>query len=321
VWDVVCLGELVIDLAPCQAPDGRWLYEPHPGGAPGNVAAGLARLGRKTAMLGTLGGDAFAGMIVAALERSGVDTSHLTYAADHKSRLTVVSLGPGGDRAFTFYGDQPADLQIGADDVRQELIAGAAVLHVGGLLMSSPQSAAAQKKAIGLAMAAGRPISVDPNFRPGLWRDRETMLRAGRDLIAQAAIVKLSEEELHAITGVDAIEDAARSLWHSALKVIAVTKGAQGADLFTAREKISCRGFAVHAVDTTAAGDAFMASLLSGLLDIGMDVEGKPNRLADILRSACAAGALCATRSGAMASLPNAQDIARLLTGAQEAPG
>ena len=92
-----------------------------------------------------------------------------------------------------------------------------------------------------------------------------------------------------------------------------------GAVMFTVDQVFTCGGFPVAAVDTTAAGDAFMAALLSGLLDIGMDVTAE-DRLGHILRSACAAGALAATVKGAMESLPAPEDIAQLLRTGRENP-
>ncbi len=312
VWDVTCLGDLVIDLAPHSVSDGKRLYAPHPGGAPGNVAVGLARLGRKSLMIAKLGDEAFGQMIAETLRRQGVDTAGVSFTGEARTRLSVVTLDCAGERDFIFYGDKPADLLISAEDILPAFVDGSSILHLGGLLMAGPQSLAAQKKAIDLARARGRLISVDPNFRPPLWAGREAMLLAGRYLVAEAAIVKLSEEELLALAPGQTIEVAARSLWHDNLKLMAVTRGAAGALMLTQDQTYSCGGFHVEAVDTTAAGDAFMASLLSGLLDIGLDFAAE-DRMASILRQACAAGALAATRKGAMESLPKPEDIAHLL--------
>ena len=311
-WDVTCLGELLIDLVPHSKSNGEWLYAPSPGGAPGNVAVGLARLGRRAAMLGKVGNDGFGNMIVSALNRHGVDTSGVSRSACEKTGLSVITLGPAGDRDFVFYRDNPADLAIDLDDVNPELIEHSTVLHLGVLPISAPRSAAAQNKAISLAKAAGRLISVDPNFRPALWQDHSAMLLAGRELIAQADIVKLNENELFALVEGSSIEKAARTLWHKDLKMLAVTKGAYGAELFTTTKRFACEGFAVESSDTTAAGDAFTASLLSGLLEIAVNTADH-DQLSNILRSACAAGALATTKKGAMASVPGREDIAQFM--------
>lgn len=320
VWDVACLGDLVIDMVPQQLADGHWLYAPHPGGAPGNVAVGLARLGARAIMLAKLGDEAFGRMIASALQSHGVDPSGLSFVAGHNTRLSVVTLDPGGEREFIFYGDDPADLQVAADDIDPKVIEGSSILHLGGLLLAGPISAMAQAKAIALARGAGRLISADPNFRPALWADHAAMQAAGRQLVAAADIVKLSEDELLALApDHDSLEAAARSLWHGGLKVMAVTSGARGAHLLTADHRLVHGGFRVDAIDTTAAGDAFMASLLRGLLDIRMDL-GEKEALQALLRACCAAGALAATKKGAMASLPDSRAIAGMLKTGCENP-
>lgn len=320
VWDVACLGDLVIDLVPHQQVEGQWLYAPHPGGAPGNVAVGLALLGARVIMLAKLGDEAFGRMIAAALQSHGVDTSGLRVAVGHNTRLSVVTLGHNGEREFIFYGDNPADLLIEAEDIDPKVIEGAAILHLGGLLLAGPKSASAQAKAIAVARAAGRLVATDPNFRPSLWSDRQAMLQAGRQLVASANIVKLSEGELLALApGHGGLEAAARALWHDELKVMAVTFGARGAMLLTADHALAHGGFVAEAIDTTAAGDAFMASLLRGLLGLGMEL-GEAGPLQAVLRTACAAGALATLKMGAMASLPDRAAIAQMLKSGRENP-
>jgi fructokinase len=268
-------------------------------------------------ILSKVGEEGFGNMIVSALDRYGVDTSGVTRTAREKTGLSVVTLGRAGEREFAFFRDNPADLAIDMDDVNPELIERAAISHFGILPVSAPRAAAAQRKALSLAKAAGRLVSVDPNFRPALWQDRDAMLFAARELIAQADIVKLSEDELFGLTEVRSIEEAVRSLWHKSLKIMAVTKGARGAELFTSRERFVCSGYAVEAIDTTAAGDAFMASLLSGLLEIAMDTADH-HQLTRILRSSCAAGALATTIRGAMGSIPGREAIAQFMKGRGE---
>ncbi len=313
MWDVTCLGDLVMDLIPHAKTEQGWLYAPSPGGAPGNVAVGLARLGRRVAMLAKVGDDAFGTTIIATLEKNGVDASGVMRTTQGKTRLSVVSLKPDGEREFLFYRDNPADLLFSKEDINPAQIKSAAVLHVGGLLMAAPGSAEAQLEAMEIARNAGRLVSVDLNFRPSLWPNVTSMVAAGRELIGRSTIVKLSEEELITVTGDQSIEKSARSLWHDDLKLMAVTKGAAGAELFSTYGKFICSGFAVDAVDTTAAGDAFMASLLSGILAIAPR-KSDDEQLGTILREACAAGALATTKRGAMDSLPTKVEIEQLLS-------
>lgn len=150
VWDVACLGDLVIDMVPQQLADGHWLYAPHPGGAPAMWRLGW-RVWARAIMLAKLGDEAFGRMIASALQSHGVDPSGLSFVAGHNTRLSVVTLDPGGEREFIFYGDDPADLQVAADDIDPKVIEGSSILHLGGLLLAGPISAMAQAKAIALA--------------------------------------------------------------------------------------------------------------------------------------------------------------------------
>lgn len=74
------------------------------------------------------------------------------------------------------------------------------------------------------------------------------MLETARELVTLANVVKLGEDELSDLAGGTSIEDKVRSLWHPGLRVVAVTKGAGGADLFTESYQLTCGGFAVDAV-------------------------------------------------------------------------
>ncbi|MFN0191264.1 MAG: PfkB family carbohydrate kinase, partial [Aestuariivirga sp.] len=120
-----------------------------------------------------------------------------------------------------------------------------------------------------------------------------------------SAIVKASEEELLSLNSNGDMDAAVQALWHGRLKCFSVTCGEAGAVLYTPAGKFFCAGFKVDAVDTTGAGDAYVASFLSGLLH-----GTEPQKL---LNTACAAGALAASKKGAMESLPTKVELAEFL--------
>ena len=307
MWDVVCLGDLFIDLVPHSKADGHWLYVPSPGGAPGNVAAGLARLGHRPLMLSRVGDDAFGNLLIETLRGFGVDVSGVIASSAERTGLSIVTLDSAGERSFMFYRDRPADQFIRAEDIRADWLAGSRILHVGLLPLASPQSAAAQRRAMDIADAHGIPISCDVNFRPALWHSNAEMLAAGREVIGRSAIVKLSEEELRSLAGHADIDAGVKEMWHARLAYFSVTRGARGAVLHTPGGRFICAGFAVDVVDTTGAGDAYAAAVLSGVL-----AKRDPQVL---LEMACAAGGLAASRKGAMRSLPTMSELAAFLAG------
>ena len=302
-YDVVSLGELLIDMVPLPAPEGALNFAAKPGGAPGNCAVGLAKLGRSVAMLSKVGDDAFGRLLIDTIAGSGASVDAIVVSREHLTGVAVVTLDAQGDRDFLFYRHDCADVNYAPAEVRAELVRGARILHVNSLVLASPISASAQRHAVGLAQAAGILISVDPNLRPLLWASREAMIAAAREVVAVANILKIGEDELHIITGIGDTDAALEAIWHDGLRVVAVTRGAGGATILTRAARVSVPGIAVKVVDTTGCGDSFMAAFLTGLLDSDLDLSA--DSLTSIGQFACAAGAITATAPGGMDAMPN----------------
>ncbi|HWT29830.1 MAG TPA: carbohydrate kinase [Propylenella sp.] len=305
-YDVTTLGELVIDLVPTRTPEGL-AYLPKPGGAPANVAAGMARLGHPAAMITKVGNEAFGTAAVSALEAAGVAIDAVIRAPAHNTALAVVTQTASGETDFFFYRENCADANLTPGEVPTDLIAASKILHIGTLLLASPISAAAQRHAITCARSKGVLVSADLNFRLAFWRDPERMRAAGLEVVRAASIVKVSRDELSLLAGTGDTEAAVRSLWDEGMIAFAVTRGVDGADLFTENAGVSVPGFPVAVVDTVGCGDAFMASLLSGLIESRFQLQADSLRL--LALRACAAGALVATRSGALETMPSRAEI------------
>lgn len=310
--DVVSIGELLIDLVPLPGTDGSMRFVAKPGGAPGNVAVGVARLGGRAAMLTKVGEEAFGRLLVQTLRDNGVCTDGIRTTSRRRTGLAVVTLTDEGDRDFFFYRDGCADSDLSPDELDQAILRSARVFHVGSLFLAQPTSASAQRRAVETARAEGIIVSADPNLRVHLWPDPAPMLAAGHEVIRAAHVVKVSDEELAMLTGTQDIEKGVRALWHPDLKVVAVTRGPQGVEMFTEGEHCAVGGFAVTTVDTIGCGDAFMAMLLTELAARDFRLEGKA-ALETVARHACAAGALTATRTGGMESLPDRAAIGQFL--------
>jgi len=313
-YDVVTIGELLIDLVPLPAKDGSMQFIAKPGGAPGNVAVGVSRLGGRAAMLTKVGEEAFGRMLVETLRQNGVAVEGIRSTSERRTGLAVVTLNAEGDRDFFFYRDGCADSDLEPDDLALDILGNSRVLHVGSLFLAQPTSASAQRRAIEFARAEGILVSADPNLRVHLWSDKEAMLAAGREVVQAANIVKIGEDELAMLTGIEDPGQAVRSLWHDGLDVVAVTRGPEGAELFTVHDRCSVTGFAVKTVDTIGCGDAFMAMMLADLVGRDFVLQGLP-AMQMLARRACAAGALTATRTGGMESLPDRDAVERLVGG------
>ncbi len=314
--DVITLGELLIDFVPTvsgvtliEAP----AFKKAPGGAPANVAAGLAKLGVSAGFMGKVGDDAFGHFLAQTLEEVGVDTAALHYSAEARTALAFVSLHADGEREFMFYRHPSADMLYTPDEVDTAYIEGARIFHYGSISLIAEPVRSATLRAVKAARDAGALISYDPNLRLNLW-DGASAAKEGMMLGWQLAqLVKVSEEELVFLTGIEGDIDAAtRELWHPNLQLMIVTRGKDGCHYVTPEFSGAVPGFAVQAVDTTGAGDGFVAGLLKGLVENPQAVEDEA-RLREVCRYACAVGAITTTERGAIPALPTATRVEEFL--------
>ena len=130
--DAICLGEVLIDFVPTVTGTDLIMapaFKKAPGGAPANVAVGLARLGVSSAFMGKVGDDAFGQFLAQTLQQAGVDTGPLRFSSEARTALAFVSLKADGDRDFMFYRHPSADMLFTSDEVDGEAIGQAKLLH------------------------------------------------------------------------------------------------------------------------------------------------------------------------------------------------
>ena len=313
--DAICLGELLIDFVPTVTGTGLTdapAFVKAPGGAPGNVAVGLARLGVSSAFMGKVGDDAFGHFLANTLAETGVDVSPLRFATEARTALAFVSLRADGEREFMFYRHPSADMLFNPREVDVEAIHRAKLLHFGSISLIGEPSRGATLYAVDTARAAGCLISYDPNLRLPLWSDANTA-RDGMLLgLRKAHVVKLSDDESEFLTGLGDLDAARKALWHDELKLLVVTRGRAGCIYFTPNFSGEVASFTVEAVDATGAGDGFVAGLLQGLLADPTVLQDE-TRLRELCRFANAVGALATLERGAIPALPDRARVLRFL--------
>lgn len=313
--DIVCLGEALIDLVPTVTGLGlaeAGTFVKAAGGAPANVAAGVARLGVAAGFIGCVGDDGFGRFLADTLAAAGVAMGGLRVTSAAPTALAAVSLRADGDREFVFYGNPAAHTLLAPDEIDEAMIRNAGILHVGSISLIGGPARAATLHAIDVAQANGVLVSYDPNLRLSLWPDAETARASIRLGLSKADIVKIAEDEIDFLTSSCDLVEGARSLWHPRLKLMAVTRGARGSTWLNASTQGEQPGFEVAAIDATGAGDAFTAALLAALVhDLAMIDD--PDRLGRAMRFANAAGALACTRRGAIPALPDRAEIERFM--------
>lgn len=310
--DVVALGELLIDFT-CQGVDeqGYPTLAAHPGGAPANFLAALAKFGAKTALLGKVGADAFGKLLTGTLRELGVETRGLVVGEDVFTTLAFVTLDEHGDRAFSFARKPGADTCFTFEELDLSLIDEAKVFHFGSLSLTDEPARSATRKAVAYARERGKLITYDPNLRKPLWKSldeaKEQMLWG----LGQADVVKISDEEADFLFGLSPAQGAAHILNNYGVKLAFVTCGAEGCVFQNRRARGSVPGLGgLNVVDTTGAGDIFGGSAVWALLQTGK-APGELDReeLERIAAFACASAGLSTTRPGGVSSVWSREEI------------
>ncbi len=299
------LGDAVVDLIP----DGENHYLRCAGGAPANVAVGVARLGGDSAFIGRVGKDPLGEFMQQTLQAEQVDTSYMILDPQQRTSTVVVGLNEG-ERSFTFMVNPSADQFLQVADLPN--FQAGEWLHCCSIALINNPSREATFEAIRRIKAANGFFSFDPNLRESLWASFEEMKQVVMQAVALADVLKFSEEELTLLTDTQTLDEAFKKI--TALypqKLIIITLGKDGALYHLNGKQDVIAGKAVKPVDTTGAGDAFVGGLLAGLSQTA-DWQ-KTDNLVRIIRQANACGALATTAKGAMSALPNQTQLAEFL--------
>lgn len=317
MFDVLALGELLIDFACLSADaDGYPTMAAHPGGAPANFLAALQTFGAKTAFIAKAGDDAFGRMLLRTLRGAGIDTRGVTLSGETFTTLAFVTFDETGNREFSFARKPGADTQLCKDDIDLELIDQTRVLHFGTLSLTDEPARSATQYAVAYAKSHGKYITFDPNLRKPLWKDlaaaKEQMLWG----LAQADVVKLSDEEAAFLFPKLSYEQAAqRIITEFGVKLVFLTLGKDGCLFRNKNASGHVPGMTgLATIDTTGAGDIFGGSAVWKLLQTGKapEVLGY-DELYEIARFACVSAGLSTTRPGGISSVFSLEEIQKML--------
>ena len=310
--DIITVGELLIDLTQTRIDDGGVRhYAANPGGAPANVAVAAARLGARAGFIGKVGQDTYGDDLRAVLERSGVDVSGLYRTGDALTTQAVVSVAPSGERSFAFYRSPGADTLLTAREVGAALAEMPKVVHFGSVSLTAEPARSATLTAGELAKKAGALVSYDPNYRANLWPDEAVAVEWMKKPLPMVDVLKISDEELPLLTGLDDPEEGTAALQSYGIRLILVTLGANGVFYRLGGATGTIPGIRVKVADTNGAGDTFLGALLSRLVGRGerpLEDLSVP-ALEQMLAFANRAAALTCTRSGAIPAMPTLAEM------------
>lgn len=315
--DAITFGEALIDFVSTESGVSlieAMAFKKAAGGAPANVAVGLSRLGVSSGFMGKVGDDDFGHFLAQTLAENGVDVSALLFSDEARTALAFVSLKEDGERDFMFYRHPSADMLIRPEEIDCDYIGSAKVFHFGSISLISEPSRSATLAAVESAREHGLLISYDPNLRLSLWPSATDARQGIESGWALADVIKISEDELEFLSSAQDLERRVDEVFHSDLKLLVVSRGREGCYFATRRERGYVPGYRVATVDTTGAGDGFVAGLLTGLLEIGLQLDSA-EELPDVLRLANAVGALTTTMRGAIPALPARSAVVALVKG------
>ncbi len=299
----LCMGELLIDMIQTDEP---MTFRAHPGGAPANVAVGISRLGGKSAFMGKVGQDNFGSYLDNTLKNNNVDTQGLKRGG--KTAVALISLDENGERSFTFYEEL---VNLIEQDVDLRTIDECSMFHFGSISLINKSSSLATQKCLKYAKEKGLMVSYDPNLRLNLWGSTMSAREGIQVGMVYANILKISDEELEFLTGNRDAEKGIERILEMGpeLKVVAVTLGERGCYCYYNGQGEYIPTDRVKVIDTTGAGDGFMAGLLYAVSRSG----GLGNTDWNSIRNACrfgnAVGTLTTTNKGAITALPTMNEV------------
>lgn len=300
-----CVGELLIDFQSVGLGSLKQTsqFVKNAGGAPANVCVQAVKLGQSAVYLSKVGSDGFGEFLIDTLKREGVDTSFIKTTDKYDTSLAFVSFKEDGEREFSFYRKAAADLYFTEEDFKEVQFERGDILEFGSVALKTQEAKDTHRYLIEKAKAAGATVCFDPNLRFNLWEDKEQLKKTVCEFWQYADVVKVGEDELEFITGLQA-EKAVEKVFNGNLKILLVTNGGKGAKLYLRDGKtFCCGGYKVNAVDTTGAGDSFFGAFIAQLMQDGS------NDYQTMLDFACKCGAYTTTGYGAIPAMGDKKKI------------
>jgi len=320
--DVITIGRSSVDLYGAQV-GGRLedmgSFQKYIGGSPTNIAAGVARLGLKSALITRVGDEHMGRFIREELVREGVDVRGVTTDPARLTALVILGIRNEHQFPLIFYRENCADMALCQDDIDESLIAEARSVVATGTHLSHPRTEAAVLKALHLARAHGAQTALDIDYRPNLWGlaghgDGEARFIESRAVTARLQgtlhlfdLIVGTEEEFHIAGGTTDTIAALRAVRAVSAATLVCKRGPMGAAAFAGAipdsldEGEAGPGFPIEVFNVLGAGDGFFAGLLKGWLD----GEGWPRTLA--YANAC--GAFAVSRHGCTPAYPSWEEL------------
>lgn len=312
---ILCFGNISFDLIQDHgkrkvAPDAL-KFTAKLGGSVCNTAVLTAKLGMDVCFLSKTGRDFLSDGLLSLLAGEKVSTRSIIRSSDIKPSLAFAHIDARGNSSYIFYKEDARGLSFSKKELSSLDMSGLSVLHTGSSFAFDDNTYGSVLYLLDRASQKGVFCSLDPNWRTTRIKDPKKARQRILSLLKYVDLLKLSDEDLFAITGSRSIDTAVASLANKTKGTIIVTLGEKGSVCRSGREKIRVPAFKIPIKDTIGAGDAFTAGLLYRVTRLGPDIF--LSKMRENLVFASAVSALVCQKAGATDGLRNISQIKSFL--------
>ncbi|NQY88520.1 MAG: carbohydrate kinase [Colwellia sp.] len=313
MFSLLSYGEVLVDFLP---DDQGESYYPMAGGAPANVAVAYAKLGGKSYFAGGISRDNFGVMLSQELEKNRVNNKYIYRTEQEKTAVVLVTLDPTGERTFNFYRDNTADTCYEKSQIDQINWQDISIFHFCSNTLTNTNMNNNTLYAVAQAKQHDTLVSFDVNLRQQLWNELDLLPERVDTCLQLSDLVKLSKDEAEylAAQAKQSYQAYIENLLNLDIKLVVITDGPKPIQVLSSSFSSFIDVPAITAVDTTAAGDSFIASFIFSLTEQSkkdtltsalLDIDKVTNAV--VFAAKC--GAYTCQRKGAFAALPLINDI------------
>ena len=294
---ILCVGEILVDMI-AQENNGSISYLRKAGGAPFNVACAISKFGIDSSFVGSVGDDTIGKFLCSFIKKQNLKDYLIEENKNRNTTLAFVDLDEDGERSFCFYRKNTADYILPA--IKEEMLDASNIVHIGSLMLSHNEGIEYAKELISKAHLKGKLVSFDINFRTDIFENLEHAVKVYKEILELSDIVKFSEEEVQIFN-----EEYVNSLKD---KLVCISLGKDGSKYFYNDLNNTLPSIKVNPVDTTGAGDAFYAGILSQLDGLAKE-DWKKEKLDYAFSFGNICGALNTLGKGAIDNLPSKEEV------------